>query len=279
MHVHKFLALRRTGFGVVAAVLAAAVAIPAMGQEVHYGMCLHGCPAGVPASNALVIRDIYILRSNDVTKFADWVAYRVAKGTIGPTAGKRGNWKADPRLSADETLEPSDYDSANVVLKTDRGHQAPLASFSGTTSWEATNYLSNITPQKSALNEGAWENLEGAVRDLAKMVGTEAVYVVTGPLYERNMPPLPKADESHLVPSGYWKIVATDTDDEIKVAAFIFDQETARSADYCAEEFVTEVRTVENRTGLDFFHSLEAGQQDSVENGPATLLRELGCDA
>ena len=109
------------------------------------------------------------------------------------------------------------------------------------------------------------------------MPSTEAVYVVTGPLYERNMPPLPEAEESHLVPSGYWKIVATETNGDIKHAAFIFDQETARSADYCAEEFVTEVRTVENRTGLDFFHGLEARQQDSVENGPATLLRELGC--
>ena len=153
MHVHNFLALLGTRFGVAAAALAAALAIPAIGQEVHYGMCLHGCPAEVPASNDLVIRDIYILSSNDATKFADWVAYRVTKGTIGPS--KSRNWKADPELSDDETLEPNDYRGAHAALNTDRGHQAPLASFSGTPSWESTNYLSNITPQKSALNQGA----------------------------------------------------------------------------------------------------------------------------
>ena len=119
--------------------------------------------------------------------------------------------------------------------------------------------------------------LEGAVRDLAKMPSTEAVYVVTGPLYERDMPPLPEADESHRIPSGYWKIVATETAGDIKIAAFVFDQETVQSADYCAEEFATDVRTVESKTGLDFFHGLEAVQQDSIENGPATLLRALGC--
>ncbi len=240
-------------------------------------MCLHGCPAGAPASNALVIRDIYILSSNDATKFADWVAYRITNSTIGPTKYMHRDWKADPWLSADETLEPSDYETANAVLKTDRGHQAQLAGLAGTTSWETTNYLSNITPQKSALNEGVWEKLEGAVRDLSTVPDTEVVYVMTGPLYERHMPPLPKADESHRVPSGYWKIVATESSGNIKIAAFVFDQETVRSAEYCADTFVTEVRTIESKTGLDFFYGLDPEQQDNLENGSATLLRELGC--
>ena len=273
--MHNILVQRRVGYGVAAALVAGAIVASAVGQEVHHGMCLHGCPDGAPASNDLVVRDIYILSSNSITKFADWVAYSVTDNTLGPK--RHRNWKADPWLSPDETLEPPDYDSANVVLKTDRGHQAPIASFAGTPSWEATNFLSNITPQKSALNEGAWERLEGAVRELAQLPSTEAVYVVTGPLYERNMPPLPKADESHMVPSGYWKIVATEADGDIKVASFVFDQETARGADYCAKEFVTNVRTVEDRTGLDFFHGLEPIQQNSVETGPATLLQELGC--
>ena len=109
------------------------------------------------------------------------------------------------------------------------------------------------------------------------MPSTEAVYVVTGPLYERDMPPLPKADESHRVPSGYWKIVAIETDGDIKIAAFIFDQDTDSRANYCSEEFVIDVQTVEDKAGLNFFHGLEPEQQDRLESGPATLLRELGC--
>lgn len=38
--------------------------------------------------------------------------------------------------------------------------------------------------------------------------GVEAVYGITGPLYEQIIPQLPGADEPHVVPSGYWKILA-----------------------------------------------------------------------
>ena len=99
------------------------------------------------------------------------------------------------------------------------------------------------TPQRSALNRGAWALLERAVRDLAWSTGAAGVFVATGPLYERPMPPLPGADESHVVPSGYWKVVSV----------------------------------ARERTGLDLFHSLAQARQDSIETAPPTLLSELGC--
>ena len=85
------------------------------------------CPSGSPITNDIVIRDIYILSSNDATKFADWVAYRVTREAIGRSESR--NWKSDPWLADNETLEPPDYTGANAALGTDRGHQAPLASF------------------------------------------------------------------------------------------------------------------------------------------------------
>jgi endonuclease G len=42
----------------------------------------------------------------------------------------------------------------------DRGHQAPLAAFSGALFWPESNILSNITPQSSALNEASWQQLK-----------------------------------------------------------------------------------------------------------------------
>lgn len=56
---------------------------------------------------------------------------------------------ADPALAPDETLDEDDYDGASAALHVDRGHQAPLAAFSGTPFWGDTNVLSNITPQAS----------------------------------------------------------------------------------------------------------------------------------
>ena len=249
---------------------------PAAAQEIHASLCLHGCPNGSPMSNDLVIRDIYILSNNDSTKFADWVAYGVTNNTIGKSEDR--NWKPDPWLSTDETLVPDDYKGAHAELNTDRGHQAPLASFTSTPDWEATNFLSNITPQKSALNQGVWVKLETRVRLLATSSPTDTVFVMTGPLYEREMPSLPGTDKSHVVPSGYWKIIATTKDGDIKIASFVFDQETERRAQICDDRFITNVRTIEERTNLDFFHALSQDEQETLETGPSTLLMDLGCD-
>jgi endonuclease G len=177
-------------------------ATPALAKdgELHSFHCLDGCPLGAPATNDTVVREIYTLSSNDITKLADWVAYRVTPESIGPSGNR--DWQADPSLANDETLTPDDYKDAPKTLHIDRGHQAPLASFAGTPFVSETNILSNITPQASALNQGPWVRLEDQERALAKKENT-AVYVYTGPLFERMMRAMPNGPAIHRVPSGY----------------------------------------------------------------------------
>ncbi len=98
---------------------------------------------------------------------------------------------------------------------------------------------------------------------------------LTGPLYERRMPSLPRADERHQVPSGYWKILAIREGFTTTVAAFIFEQETPRHAKYCAH--LTTVDEVERRSGLNFFHALSQTAQDQLEGRPGALAVRLGC--
>jgi endonuclease G, mitochondrial len=187
--------------------------------ELHTFHCLSGCPIGAPATNDTVVREIYTLSSNDLTKMADWVAYRVTPETIAPSRDDR-NYRADPALGPSETLAESHYAGAPAALRIDHGHQAPLAAFSRTPHWDDTNYNSNMTPQASALNQGPWQRLEGRERELAS---TQAVYVLTGPLFERYMRPMPAAPQLHRVPSGYWKVIALA---DGRMSAFIMDQNT-----------------------------------------------------
>ncbi len=232
--------------------------------EIHCKHFFYGYPTGTPATNDLVIRDIYALSSNDETKFADWVAYRLDEATVIGDAKTSRNWKADPWLSDEETLEPEDYRSAHAALKVDRGHQAPLGSFKGTNCWAETNFLSNITPQKSDLNQGAWRELENDVRKIVE--ASKVVYVMTGPLFERKMPSLPEADEPHRVPSGYWKIVLVQpgkTPDSIKSASFIFDQNTPRK-DKVLNHLCT-IEDIERKTGLDFLRELPDDVETQIE--------------
>ncbi|HEX8381814.1 MAG TPA: DNA/RNA non-specific endonuclease [Sphingomonas sp.] len=219
------------------------------GGELHTLHCLHGCPIGAAGIDDVVVREIYTLASNDLTKMADWVAYRVTPDSIGPS-GER-TWSADPWLSPEETLEPDDFVGAPKALGIDRGHQAPLAAFSGTPFAKDTNILSNITPQGAGLNQAPWQRLEASENELARRENV-AVYVLTGPLFERVMPALPGADERHRVPSGYWKVVATQ---DGRLASFIMDTATPRSLNHCDARVA--IDEVELRSRLGLFPRLE----------------------
>jgi len=237
---------------------------PPFYPEIHCKHFIYGYPTGTPATNDLIIRDIYALSTNDITKLADWVAYRLDKETVSGDAETTRNWKADPWLEDRETLEPNDYKNAYEKLKVDRGHQAPLGSFKGAKYWEETNYLSNITPQKSELNQGIWKKLEEKERSLVK--AGKVIYVMTGPLYEKEMPSLPGADEPHRVPSGYWKIIVLPgkSINSLQVAAFIFDQDTPRNDTVIGHICTT--NDIEKRSGLDFFRELPDGIEEKIES-------------
>jgi len=234
--------------------------------EIHTFHCLHGCPSGTASTNDLVVREIYSLSSNDLTKFADWVAYRVTKAALGSNDNR--DFKPDPWLGADETIEEADYAGANAALKTDRGHQAPLASFTATPFWKDSNYFSNITPQKADLNQGSWVRLENAERTLARSDAALVVYVLTGPLYERAIGTLPGADEPHRLPSGYWKVIAVESGGRTRASSFIFEQETPKNANHCTMR--KPIAEIEKRALLVLFP--RAGRQNF-----GSLDAELGC--
>ncbi len=217
--------------------------------ELHTFHCLHGCPLGAAGIDDIIVREIYTLASNDLTKMANWVAYRVTSASIGPSGERK--WVADPWLLPEETLEPEDYEGAPLALGVDRRHQTPLAGQSGTPFAADTNILSNITPQGAALNQGAWQRLEARENFLAREENM-GVYVLTGPLFERILEPLPRSDERHRIPSGYWKVVVTQ---DGRLAAFIMDTTISRSVDHCFT--LVTLDEVELRSRLELFPRLK----------------------
>ncbi|GGO80031.1 endonuclease [Marinobacterium nitratireducens] len=206
------------------------VLIPAVASadilSVH---CPLGCPSN-PAGNDLVFAHVYALSNNPTTKFADWVAYEVDVVNFGISPGRE--WKSDPLLDDNETLETGDYSGAfSSALEANRGHQAPLASFAGSRYWPELNYLSNITPQDKDLNQGPWADLEDAVR--AGVSYGQSLFVITGTLYESAMPGLVGADEIAVVPSGYFKIIY---DRSGNAAGFVMNQSSSLHDDHCSKK-------------------------------------------
>ena len=239
--------------------------------EIHSEHFLFGYPTGMPASNDLIIRDLYALSSNDQTKLADWVAYRLTAAEVMGSLDLERDFRTDPFLEANETLEASpssqdDYRGANAAEDYDRGHLAPLASFKGSRMASQVNYYSNIAPQVDDLNQGPWQRLEQAARDIV-CAGT-VLWVMTGPLYDGTpaAAALPNADEAHTVPTGFWKILATDG--LASLAAFIFEQDTPRNDDVA--DHLVRVNDIEQRSGLDFFRKIGDPQEDALEDAVLT---------
>ena len=204
----------------------------------------HGPPQGLAATNIFICRDIYALSMNAQTKMADFVAYCITGKEVGVFGEEEQDrkWMADPDLPADSALEPGDYEGVGA-MEWDRGHLAPLASFRGV-AWEQTNYMSNIAPQTAVLNRGAWLGLEKRVR---RLVGEHTqVCVMVGPVYERDMPSLPGADEDHAVPSGFYKIVWYGNEQE----TYFFDQDVGKGVKF--EEGLVGIEEIEERTGWGF---------------------------
>lgn len=69
---------------------------PSFCPEIHWKHFIYGYPTGTPATNDLIVRDVYAISSNDTTKIADWVTYRLDKKTVLGNTETTRDWKADP---------------------------------------------------------------------------------------------------------------------------------------------------------------------------------------
>lgn len=237
-------------------------------KVIKHNLCFNNnCPVGASEDNYLVDHDIFILSSNRITKFADWVGYKIDYANLnGPS--RHRTWMQDPLINSEDTLSPNDYDGAAATCGYDRGHQAPLGDFTNNSSWSNTNYLSNITPQLADLNQGAWNSLEIAERKLASKYGQ--IYVVTGPYYQnKDMCKLPKSKTNEVIPNGYWKVISViDDNGNEEHIAFAFKQETKRKDSYC--NHIVELDSLNELTSLNILPKHEGGEYQD-------LTINLGC--
>lgn len=208
--------------------------------------CEHISPWNVSPGQYFICRETYALSMNPQSKMADWVSYCVDKNSITSNGTEQNRyWEPDPGLPESAQLEPNDYQGVGK-LGYDRGHQAPLATFKGG-NWQETNYTSNITPQKAELNRGAWLKLENYERSLIREYGE--ICTITGPYFQvgNEFQKLTGADESHTVPSGYWKIIKYGN----KIEGYLYSQDTPRNVDF--KLGAVSIDEIERFTGFDIY--------------------------
>lgn len=153
----------------------------------------------------------------------------------------------------------------------DRGHMVPNAVIGnqyGSLAQMETFLMSNMSPQKDALNRQSWARLEKFVGLLAEE--RKHVFVFAGPIFGDNPKTVKNGKDRKIqIPESFYKIIV-DTDREftinfkankipkVEIISYIFPQDTPNNADFRdRDKFGASVDQIEELTDLDFFPGAE----------------------
>ncbi|MBP3976346.1 DNA/RNA non-specific endonuclease [Microbacterium sp. BLY] len=136
---------------------------------------------------------------------------------------RTGEWRLDPRVTADEQTGPAAYarndlDRGHLVRRRDPGWGEPADARAAA---EATFTYPNAAPQAAVFNQSKdlWLGLEDHVLTYAEATA-QRVSVFTAPVLADTDPPY----RGIRIPVRYWKIAAWREADELAAAAFVLDQ-------------------------------------------------------
>ena len=199
----------------------------------------------------------YVAGYCDALENPAWVAYRVSDvGTLPEASPRPASFETDLRTAA--RVPSSVYTNSGY----DRGHLAPnyaIATRYGEAAQRETFLMSNIVPQRHALNAGLWKQMEMKIATSYPGRFGE-VWVLAGPVFGARGAKLPNGT---VVPEAFFMIVIDESDGRVRAEAFVFPQEAPAGA--ALERFTVSVDEVEKRTGFDFLHELEDGAEDALE--------------
>ena len=150
---------------------------------------------------------------------------------------------------------PWDYTHSGYT----RGHMAPAADMKwDREAMKESFYMTNICPQKAALNSGGWNKLEDKVRDWARR--DSAIIVATGPVLSPGMKTI--GESRVAVPEQFYKVVLAPYATPLRAIAFIYPNGASKGA---IKKYAVTVDEVEQLTGIDFFSALDDNEETDVE--------------
>lgn len=190
---------------------------------------------------------------------AHWVAYPLCRMYTVKNVERTDAWNRDPKLS--ESDQPIMYKGLGNGY--DRGHQCPSAD---RVCCEEANvqtfYFTNMTPQKSGLNQKIWANFENKVRSISNAADT--LYVVTGCVFgDGSSTCRDNSGKTITVPSGYFKaLLYYNRANTFGIggysAAGFFLEHRAYSESSVNKSMSMSIDELEDLTGIDFFVNLSS---------------------
>jgi len=212
---------------------------------------------GAPCeSDVIAFRTGYVVGFNDKTHNPDWTMHRVTATNLrGPKTKRTDDFRHDPQVPRSAELD--DYRRSGWS----RGHMVPAADMKWSQKAMSESFLlSNIVPQDSRNNSGAWNRIEELVRQWAQ--GEDSLWVITGPIYDKSKSPRMIGATGVRIPDAIFKVVFDETPPRKMIAFMVPNADTkARPS-----ELATTVDAVEKATGYDFFSKLPTSEQATLES-------------
>lgn len=235
------------------------------------------CPFGRPTARPgaelgfkeLVVRQGYALEHSGDLKIPLWVCERMVPSKLNGPFDRKDDFRADPDLKGPRS-ELGDYRGSGFA----RGHHAPAEDFSQSKERMSESFfLSNISPQVSSVNSGAWARLEKRVR---RWVAEDVVtWIITGALLYDPAEDDPSTANGWVefstigagvaVPTHLFKIVVGQgSDGKWTATAYVVPNERLPTG-YKIDTYRRSVRWIEERSGFDFMPELEPGAAEALE--------------
>ena len=202
---------------------------------------------GAPAPNDIKVlnRGEFMIGWSPSLRHPVWAAYHVVRDARFD-ALKRPNFQKDRSVASSPAA--NDYARSGY----DRGHLVPnraIVTRYGPDEQEKTFLMTNIAPQRPALNRGPWREMEQRISDLWTARYGE-IWVIVGavsPTGNRT-----KLENTTIdVPEQYYMLIAAQDTEGVRALAVLLPQ-TAEVNDFPVHNIVT-IKELETATGLEFF--------------------------
>lgn len=222
-------------------------------------------PLGNPSSKnkkneILLENDFLVISYNCQSLIPNWVAWTVTKDDFG-AIDRQNDFRPDARLPKNCQVVPSDYSRSGF----DRGHLAPSADRTNSVEANSGTFLmSNMSPQTNELNAGPWEKLERFTRSLARRNQLTVVYA--GGIAN---PPVQKINQRITIPQYFWKVIVVFKSNETPIKEIsaenriicVMMPNTLGIRNENWRTFKTNLKTIEEKSGLKFFQSLKVAPE------------------
>lgn len=189
----------------------------------------------------------FTLSYDEETEQAEWVYYTLSQNKLlAPKVPRYDYFNPDPKVSTKSAVH-SDYSHSGYT----RGHLVPAGDMShNKQGMKECFYMSNMSPQPRAFNNGIWKELEELVREW--VIEEKLLHISSGPIfYNSDRKTIGKKNKIH-VPDAFFKVLLDYRGTEKKAIGFVIPNEVS---DKQLKYYAKSVDEVEAITGIDFFTS------------------------